>query len=178
MSRSAEEVHTSARGLAWAVGVLAVCLLIVAGAVVFAEVRDRPVWSPLGDYPTQTVTSRIDGIEGPAVRLNSLVEVTAEKCNLSGEPVEVVGRLAWQAMDPPGAVIETGAGTGVREPGCVTQRFSNPIPAEVRSVISAQHAAGIDEPRWRIRGDETPIRDNGSDGRPGRWVTENFTVVQ
>jgi hypothetical protein len=176
-ARSAGEVQAAARGMARAVGALAACLLVLAAAVVYAEVRDHPVWSPLGNYPTQTVTSRLPGIEGPAVHIGELVRVVAEKCNTTDAAVDVVGHMFWQAMDPPGSVIETGAGAGVREVGCVTQEFANPIPAAVQSVISAQHAAGIAQPRWRIRGDETPVRDDGDDGRPARWVTENFTVV-
>jgi hypothetical protein len=79
-------------------------------------------------------------------------------------------------MDPPGSVIEVGSGTSVREDGCETFRFANPIPTEVRDVIRQQHAAGIAAPVWRITGTETPF-DDTLEGVPRTWVTENFEVT-
>ena len=171
------DVHRSAKRVSLGALLLTCGLFVVAAAVLFAELRPHSVWAPLDDYPVQQVLSRVEGVDGPAVRIGELVTVDAVKCNATDEDVEVVGTVSWQAMDPPGAVITTGSGTGTRPPGCHEQSFANPIPAGVESVISAQHAAGINAPEWRIQGDETPVRDGGADGQPARWVTESFAVV-
>lgn len=166
---SAHEVRRAARLSVWALASLTVALLALAAAVLYAELREPARWNPLGDYPVQVVTD-----QDHSIRLDGLVEVEATKC--ARERVEVSGVLSWQAMDPPGANIETGSGTSVREEGCESFRFADPIPIEVREVIRAQHASGIEAPVWRITGTETPV-DGDREGVPRIWVTENFEVT-
>lgn len=167
---AAHEVGRRARLSVWALGCATVALLTLAVVVVWAERRQPDLWDPLADYPpVQTVVDR-----DHSIRLDGLVEVEATKC--AREQVEVRGVLSWQAMDPPGANIETGSGTSLRERGCESFRFANPIPFEVREVIRAQHASGIEAPVWRITGTEVPF-DGEREGVPRTWVTENFTVT-
>jgi len=175
--RNADQVHRSAKLSLAFLTVLAVGLFAIAGAILYSEARTPEQWDPLGDYEVQVVTSRVDGVPGPAVHLGGLVEVIGVKCNDEPTPVQVEGVVSWQAMDPPGAAIETGAGTADRPPGCTSQRYANPIPVEVRVAIRAQHAQGVDRPVWRIRGVETPVRGH-EEGATARWVTENFTVIE
>lgn len=153
----------------WALVALSAALLVLAGAVLFAELRTPARWDPLGAYPTQQVTN-----PRHRVHLEGLVRVEATKC--ADEEVQVRGVLSWQAMDPPGANIEVGSGTATRAKGCSTFAFANPVPVEVREVIEAQHAAGIARPVWRVTGTETPFDDN-REGAPRTWVTDNFEVV-
>jgi hypothetical protein len=148
---------------------VSVALFVVAASIVFAELRTPDVWDPLGDYPVQTVAD-----SDHSLRVDGLITVDAVKC--ADEQVHVRGVLSWQAMDPPGSVIETGSGTSVRAEGCETFTFQNPIPREVRDVIEAQHANGIAAPVWRITGTETPF-DADRTGVARTWVTENFVVV-
>lgn len=166
---TAHEVGRRARLSVWALACATVALLTLAAVVVWAELRQPDLWDPLGDYPVQVVVDRDHSIS-----LDGLVEVEATKC--ARERVEVRGVLSWQATDPPGANIETGSGTSVREEGCESFRFANPIPFEVREAISAQHAAGLEAPVWRITGTETPV-DGDREGVPRVWVTENFEVT-
>lgn len=166
---SPHQVAKAARRGAWAVGVVAVALFVVAAAIVFAELREPDVWDPLGDYPVQVVDDY-----DHSLRVDDLVAVEATKC--ADERVHVRGVLSWQAMDPPGANITVGSATSVRSEGCETFTFQNPIPVEVRHAIEAQHANGIDAPVWRITGTETPY-DGDREGVPRTWVTENFTVI-
>jgi hypothetical protein len=166
---TASDVTHRARLSVWALGCATVALLSLAAVVMWAELRVPDRWDPLGDYPVQVVT---DGDH--SIRVDGLVEVEAVKC--AREQVQVRGVLSWQAMDPPGSVIEVGSGTSVREDGCETFRFANPIPTEVRDVIRQQHAAGIAAPVWRITGTETPFGDT-REGVPRTWVTENFEVT-
>lgn len=178
MVRSAHSVQRSAKTVRLSIVVLGVTLLVLAAAILYAELRTPARWDPLGDYPIQPVTSTIDGIDGPATTVNGLVRVSAIKCNDTSDTIRVEGSASWQAMDPPGTSIQTGTGEATRSPGCESFAYSNPIPPDVREVIEAQHNAGIARPVWRIRGIETPVRGNGEEGVPARWVTENFTVVE
>jgi hypothetical protein len=109
-----------------------------------------------------------------SLRLEGLITVEAVKC--AREQVQVRGVLSWQAMDPPGSVIDVGSGVAERTEGCETFTFENPIPVEVREAIEAQHSAGIVAPVWRMTGIEVPF-DGDREGVPRTWVTENFTVT-
>lgn len=168
-AHSPHQVAESARRGAWAVGTITVALLLGAASILYAELREPSTWDPLGDYPIQVVDDY-----DHSLRVDGLITVEAVKC--ADEQVRVRGVMSWQAIDPPGANIETGSGTATRQEGCETFTFENPIPAEVREVIRAQHKAGVTTPVWRITGTEVPF-DGTREGVPRTWVTENFVVT-
>lgn len=162
--------HDVTRKARWAGALLislSVALLALASAVLYAELRTPKAWDPLAAYPTQEILTE-------QVHVDGVVRSVGVKC--ADEHVEVRGVMSWQAIDPPGANIEVGRGVGVREEGCTRQTFANPIPLEVREVIRAQHAAGIEAPVWRITGIETPF-DGVREGVSRTWTTDNFEVT-
>jgi len=169
----AAQVKRRARTGVWILGVLSVSLLVLAAAVVFAAVRQEEVWDPLGEFPPQTVTSRVAGVEGPAAHLDGTVDVEAVKCGPeTGGPVTVRTTLVWRSIDPPGASWPRGESITEREPGCTSLAFHNTIPPPVVELVEAQIRAGFDQPVW-----ETPVDDSGREGALRRWVTERFVLV-
>ena len=177
MTRSAHSVHSSAKTVSVSIVVLGVALLVLAAAILYAEIRTEEVWDPLGDYPTQEVTSTVRGIEGPATHIDGTVNVHATKCNDTSMPVDVETTLTWRSVEPRGAAWQRGSSLAVRDPGCESLSFANPIPGPVQELIEAQYRAGYPEPVWQIVGTETPVREDGSDGKRQTWRTENFKVV-
>lgn len=174
----AAAINRRARAGVFVLGVLSFAMLILAGAVIFAEIREPGIWDPLGEYPPQTVTSRVAGVPGPAATLDDTVDVEAVKCGPdSGGPVTVRTTLVWRSIDPRGAAWSRGESQTEREPGCAALSFHNAIPPQVVELVEAQHEAGFDRPVWEITGSETPIDDDGTEGAPRRWVTERFTLV-
>lgn len=95
----------------WAVSVLAVCLLAVAGAILFAAIRQPAPFAPLGPYPVQQVDEPRDSNDIPVVSLsNPVVHVNGRKCNDPGD-YTINGTVSWQSMDPRGTSILTGEAT-------------------------------------------------------------------
>lgn len=170
-------VHRRARASVLALAGLTVGLLSIAAAVLFAELRTPERWDPLGEYPTQHVTSRVPGVPGPAARLyGDTVDVKAVKCGAEAESTEVLTTLVWKSVDPRGATWPRGQSFATREAGCTSLAFYNPVPPEVRALAEEQVEAGAAAPLWQITGTETPVRD-GEEGVPRRWVTESFRLV-
>lgn len=177
MTRSAHSVHSSAKTVSVSIVVLGAALLVLAAAILFAELRTPTVWDPLGDYPVQEVTTRVPGVSGPAVYVDGTVDVVATKCNDTGEPVDVETTLTWRSVEPLGAAWHRGQSFSTRSPGCESLTFHNPVPVAMRELVEAQFRAGFTEPVWQIVGTETPVREDGSDGKRQTWRTENFRVV-
>ena len=177
MNTEAAKVGRQASTAVWALFAVAVALVVVAASLLYIELRTPERWDPLGDYPTQQVLSRVPGVEGPATTAHGTVDVTATKCSNADEPIEIDTELAWRSVDPGGAAWSRGHSQAVRDPGCTSLRFDNPIPPQVRALVAAQHDAGYPAPVWQIVGVETPVRHNGTEGVETRWRTENFTIV-
>lgn len=156
------------------VALLSLSFLIL-GVAVVVSVRSPHAWNPLGDYPDQTVSSRVTGVKGPAVRLEDDVVVVGTKC--ASASVRVRGSAFWQSTTPPGILVAAGSGVAARPKGCATQTFFNPIPDGVRNAVLR------DEPvlHWVITGTETPVRDSGNgrsrEGVPRAWTTEEFEII-
>ena len=132
------------------------------GIVVFTQSRE---YSPLGEYPEQTVLSRVEGVSGPAAELGGVVIVQGTKCNRTAHVVPVVGSLSWTRLEPSAMVVgERGPGNGVRPPGCETRVFENAVPADA--------APGL----WVIRGNETAERNGVRQVKT--WTTEPFRLVE
>ncbi len=159
------------RFVALSVFFLAVGLLVLSAAV-FTSVRQPTPWSPLGKYETQRVLSVIPGRRGPAIAVDGILSVRATKC--ANEVVTVRGASYWQSVDVPGSYVPAGSGVGLRNQGCVTKTYENPIPPEV---VAAVNRVGGPH-RWVVAGIETPLRSDGrSEGVPRAWVTEEFEIV-
>lgn len=176
MTTTATDVAHKARRSAFAVTVLAVCLLAVAGAILFAAIREPEPFSPLGPYPQQTVDEPRDNTDTPVVSLaNPVVHVNGRKCN-EGSGYTITGTVSWQSIDPRGTSIRTGEGEREAVPGCTRFRYRNDIPDDVLAIMRRQVDDGL-RPLWRITGTETPINGDG-EGVPLTWTTEPFRVVR
>lgn len=172
--RLPEPPRPSHRLLAGSITLLAIAITILGASVIIAIRQPHP-WNPLGDYPDQTVTSRVVGVVGPAVRVDGVVSSIGTKC--ADIKVRVRGSLFWQSTVPVGTFVAYGSGVSVRGKGCVTNRFTNEIPPEVRAAASRPDNPIV---RWVITGTETPVRDSDTatrEGIPRAWTTEEFEVV-
>lgn len=149
--------------------VLAVIIGFVAilnGVVLYRILTEPDPFDPLGVYPEQEVTS-----EQP-IPIDGRVQTNGTKCNRSDRAVHVAGEVRWQSDNPIGVIHLVSSGVDVRQAGCVTLRFSNPVP----EVVAAEVETG-GPTRWRIAGTEWPIGPNGERGEPRDWVSEPFTLT-
>ena len=176
MNTEADVIGRHAKVTVVVLGCLVAALLTVAGVVTWAELRDPEPYDPLHYTNPQTVTSRVRPISGqPATHLNGTVDVTGEKCSDDRVGIEAV--ISWQPVDPRGSTVQVGESSGTREAGCEVSLFENEIPDEVRMVVMAQHARGVDAPLWVISGAETPTGPDGHEGSTEVWTTEPFAIV-
>jgi hypothetical protein len=156
----------------------AVAFVVLAATIMFAELRTDERWAPLGNYPDQTVTSRVATLEGaPAVQLGGqTVDVTGEKC--ADVEVDVISTVSWKPVDPlGGGIVVQVEHAGRREAGCVVAQFQNEIPPMVRAAARRQHDRGVEAPLWIIRGVEIPVSDDRGRGTPAVWQTEPFAIL-
>lgn len=144
-------------------------LLTVILLVTFVSQVTR--FAPLVDYSVQQVLN-----EGP-INPGDTIRVTGRKCVDSNVPIDVVGELGWQTLDPRGSIIKVGTGSSTYDPGCTTFQFANTWPAEAIQVTERLFADGFGEVVWHIVGTEWPLRADGSRGEPVTFVTDNFVVV-
>lgn len=129
----------------------------------------------LGPYPTQRVLSRVEGVDGPAVRVGEALLVEGTKCG-GDVAVEVEVEIAWQPVEPRGLPAGAATGITVRESGCETRQYVNVVPDEVVDQSLATFATTGIPARWQLAGVETPYLD-GVVGQRRRWVTQTFAVV-
>jgi hypothetical protein len=138
-------------------------------------------WDPLGEYPEQSVTSRVAGVEGPAVRLAQIVHmnVTATKENLADDDVEVYGETWWRRVEPGGLIIPGITGWGFRKPGVQSFTFENQLPEDALEDADRRlRRSRRDQVLWRFTGREVPYDDRGRTGKPRHWQTEAFAIVR
>lgn len=172
---TAHDVAHRARRSMWAVTVLAVALIALAGAILFAALNEPGAWSPLGPNPVQTVDEPRDNTDTPVVSLSDpVVNVEGRKC-VDGDGFTITGTVSWQSVDPRGTTVQTGTGTRDAVDGCTSFRFRNDIPPVVVDLMARQLADGL-RPLWHITGVETPV-DSDRTGTPATWATEPFRVV-
>lgn len=158
-----------------AVATLAVCMLLLAAAVMFNAATRPQAFNPLGPYPEQQVDQPRDNTDTPIVRLSQpVVHVNGRKCN-EGAGFDITGTVSWQSIEPRGTSIRTGNGTRTATEGCTRFRYRNDIPDDVLAIMRRQVDDGL-RPLWRITGTETPINGNG-EGVPLTWATEPFRIV-
>jgi len=149
-------------GLVWGSSVVALL------ASVLLNVFGRPdPYEPLGEYPEQTVTSRVPGIEGPAAYRGETVVIVGTKCVAAPEPVAVAAVSFWRLMGPVGPAVQVPyrSSITVRSPGCVTTEFRNALGPEVTPGL------------WRLEGWDTV---ESGDGRRQTvaWNSQTFRVAE
>jgi hypothetical protein len=174
----ATEVGHRASRLAGALFTAAVAFIVLASTIMFAELRTDERWAPLGNYPEQTVTSRVAELEGaPAVHLGGqTVDTTGEKC--ADADVDVLATVSWKPVDPlAGSIVVQVEHAGHRDEGCVVNQWQNEIPPQVRAAARRQHERGVEAPLWVIRGVEIPVSDAHGRGIPAVWQTEPFAIL-
>ena len=155
--------------------------------VVWHSFQSNQRFRPLLDQVPQAVSN-------PKVKLTDTVDVTAVKCNRSRSPVVDLGNSSFQSVDRPEAIFVRSAGSiSVKQPGCVTQHFQNPIPLTVQDYVKSQgHPM-----KFKITGIEIPLRTKcdagigpssskddliahchgGSEGDPIAWYTDEFVIA-
>lgn len=153
--------------------------VLVAVAVAAWAAAPPPPFDPLPVSETQTVKSRVFGVDGPAVLAGDDVKVSGRRCNNSDATIQVRGNLTWQSVLPRGSTMgEQVFAPGPLIVGCTSFNFSNPMPPVVVERIEALSRQGIDHSVWRIAGDATPIDpDTGEPGVTRHYTTDNFTIV-
>lgn len=154
--------------------IMAVVILGVGIRLVPSEFRS-PAFDPL-ELSLQHVTSRVDGVTGPAVHLDDELKVDATKCNKSGMEIGISGRTRWVSVEPGGTVVEgiTSSGTRPSTP-CLDFHFSNKFPAEVVARTQELLDEGRTSVSWTYTGVETPL---GLRGVSRAWSTEVFKIVR
>ena len=154
--------------------VIIVLMFSVVSLQVGLLVSQHEPWNPLGNYPEQIVTSRVSGINGPAVHTTRKLFVTGTKCNNTDKEVAIRGSTFWQAVNPDGTntgiIIPGFIGVGIRPPGCITRHFNNLIPLDVVIAVNA----GIK--LWILSGSDVPVRPSGT-GVPHLWRTQPFMII-
>lgn len=157
------------------IGYLILALATAAGLLAVSR-QDDTGTSPLGPYPVQHVVTRVDGVDGGAVRLGAAVTIEGRLCSKAEKPVHVRTRIWWQAPGVTGSASEPLILEQVRTPGCEWftvakgNPFRNPQPETVQQLVRA----GV--VRWQVRGDETPIEGPGR-GKFTPFRSTTFTVV-
>jgi hypothetical protein len=150
---------------ALAVAGLAALIVLVLNPAPQRVVLDNPV--------PQTVRNTLPNVPGPALTLESDVDVVASKCNLTDKPVTISGSVVWQSIDPRGTQLVVGEGVSVRPPGCTDFEFRNPVPPVVADRTRHLVKDGRDFVVWQIVGVETPQCDNCA---PEDWWTAPFRL--
>lgn len=152
--------------------------LVLLAVIVWAWATRPPApYSPIPPGEPQEVTSRVPGVDGPAVRIGHDVKVKATRCNTDDRVIQVKGNRVWQTVLPRGTAIADVFPANPMPPGCTAYRFSNPMPDEVARRTRQLMAQGI-TPVWRIAGEATPTDpDTGQDGVAVPYTSQNFTIV-
>ena len=128
------------------------------GIMTLAVVFYRPSeYKPLHNENPQTV-------ENTTVVQGTFVVVTGTKCVRGDEAVALDSRSHFINVNDRTKIVTYLVVDGaVRQPGCLTRTFMNPLPPEVTPG------------RWIIEGEE--IARKGTSVQTEPWFTEVFTVV-
>lgn len=181
---------TSPKVLPIAAAAAALAVGLVVGILAFQEPEP---YAPLYGYDEQAVLNPNISAEGlPTVRPleGERLVVAARKC--STETTDVRGTVSWQRVDPPGSSdVFVGEGATIREIGCTYNQpedFNAPWPVEPAGTVNPPFENDVPErvialteqfgsATWRIVGQETPIHNDGEEGTPVSWQTEDFVVI-
>lgn len=134
-------------------------------------VAPPPPAKVLGPYPMQTVTNRVAGVEGPALRAGETTRITGELC--STRSVDVLTTITWQAVGHTGTFVTVGRDVPQhRDAGCHKFTFRNPMPPTVVMANGALRSDGTD-PLWVVNGYEVPA----AGGQRETFTSDPFHIV-
>jgi hypothetical protein len=155
------------RRMGWIIGLsFAANLIALMVNAIILGLTLKP-YHPLGDYPVQTVNSRVPRVPGPAVYLGDPVSITGTKCIIAKNPVPVRGVSTLASRDdrqPPIILVKPGTGLPqIRQPGCATNTFVN------------AWVEGLTVGVWRFEGADT-VTDGNKTQIKTFW-SQDFQVV-
>jgi len=154
------------------VALILVIIAIYQAVYIFTRAEPEDVLK----FPSQNVANRHEEGEVPVVNIPSSVVVKSVKCNTSESDIEVTGKTYWTGVAPIIPAIEVAEGTAIREPGCVSLTYVNPVPQEVKDITcQILERDKVETVAWRINGSETPIDTNRY--QVATWTTETFYLA-
>ena len=172
-------------GHRWRLLSMALAVALTWAVVVTVALIVRPtVEDPFGEYPVQSIDAdrrvvvvhdREAGTDVDAdlpvieVSPGASVHVSGTKCITADDQVPVSGTVSWRMVSPRVRLIPVAEGQAVRNPGCETFEFDNPVPDEV---LDAHAESGAAVTVWQITGTERTDA-----GAQQTWATENFALV-
>ena len=148
--------------------------IVLSGFVGWIALNPDKQWAPIGELPIQIIHNK-------SIYPTDIIQVTGIKC-FKFLPVNISGESNWASVSQPGIIIGGGFGARIFDPkhpkptdhwkgNCVTNNFSNPIPAAVAQWVSK----GIHI--WKITGKMIPTRASGGNGAISSWETQDFNIL-
>jgi hypothetical protein len=164
---------------ALAISMLGVGRALGLSAFLWLGPEEQPPFDPLGEYPIQTVSNRVEGFGGPALLPDETLTTQGTKCNDADEGVTVIASLQFTRQRPLGKIIPIFRNViAVRTPGCETfAKFERPLAEFIQNEAAARAERGLEPAVWAITGEEVPRDNTGRLGKPRQIRSENFTVL-
>lgn len=151
-----------------------IAVIVLGVATVLVALRPKSPRVVLDNPSPQDVSSRIPNVPGAAATVDQDILVSGEKCNLTGDPLDVYGEVTWRPVFPPDVGIVVATGHAVRQPGCQEFSFVNDVPGPVvERTAELIESTGAEFVVWQIAGVETP---QCLECAPGYWHTESFRL--
>lgn len=153
---------------------VSLCVMMVLNVIViFNAFTPANTDNALTGYSEQVALGTVGDPADAVVRVGDLVEVRGERCNSSGQTLEVTFSYSWKLENSEEDIrFPSLSGTTDRAPGCSSRTINFPMPA---GVIAYAESAGK-ETTWHVEGLETPMDDEGNLGRIKYWESTPFTV--
>jgi hypothetical protein len=171
LSRTSRTLRHVSIASAVVIGFLVVALVVALMTRTTTTTRTTPKYDPLGDFPTQTVTS------DQPIPVGHDVGINATQCVNAAHVVKLTGDTRWVTVDPAGSSFTGNHGQGERSPGCHLLHFENPMPVAVIVRVNQLAAQGIHITTWVIEGTATPIAPNGERPVTRAYRTDNFRIA-
>jgi hypothetical protein len=151
---------------------LTTAVLLVAVVYAFATRNaPAPVFDPLGDFPTQQITS-----DQPIPAGND-VGVDGIKCSNATTTITIKGKRLWQLLRPAGTAIPVRGGQGPLKPGCTHQHYEDPMPSGVIARVNQLAAQGTHITTWIISGSNEPIPPGGERPVVKTYTSTAFRII-
>lgn len=104
---------------------------------------DEPIFAPL-TVSDVTINSRLEGIDGPAVRAGDHYNGTIEICNRDDERQTITFIIQLERLSDPVHFVSFGSVEFPADPGCMTfTGDSAPLPEEVASGLWRESSSAI-----------------------------------
>lgn len=153
---------------------VALCAMAVLNiAVVTSSLAPTDTRDALTGYSEQVAIGTIGDPKDAVIAVGDPVEVTGERCNSSGQVLEVSFSYSWRLEGTHDDVrYPSLSGSLDRPAGCSKRVLQFPMPV---GVVEYAEKVGKDTV-WHIEGLETPIDDEGNLGTIKYWESTPFTV--